>query len=129
MSSYRIMCRAVLAASFMSMATAVAIPDAAAPLEKSWYAPAELLTLLAERDNIRWALPETLAGRALVGGGDVTAKAALTEACKQWGLAWTESNGVVVVHRADDRKLAQWTKTLKDGGKPAAEAAWELGWL
>lgn len=129
MSSYRVLCRLVLAVSSVSVATALAIPEQAAPLEKSWYSPAELLTLLAERDGIRWALPEALAGRAFVGGSDLTAKAALTEACKQWGLAWTEAKGIVVVHRGDDAKLQQWTKTLKDGGKPAAEAAWELGWL
>jgi hypothetical protein len=128
MSSYRLVCRLVLAISLVSVATALAIPEQAAPLEKSWYSPSELLTVLAERDGIRWAMPETLAGRAFVGGSDVSANAALTEACKQWGLAWTEDNGVVVVHRTDDAKLHQCTKTLKEGGKPAVEAAWELGW-
>jgi HEAT repeat protein len=97
----------------------------AAPLDKSWYAPQELLPLLAGRDKVRWAMPEMLAGRALV-GGDISRKAALDDACKQWGLAWVESNGVVVVHRADDDALKRWTAALKRGG---AEAAWELGWL
>src|SRR5262249_13418397 len=55
--------------------------------------------------------------------------AALDEACKQWGLAWTEANGVVVVHRANDAKLRQWSATLREGGRDAPEAAWELGWL
>jgi hypothetical protein len=104
------------------------LPERSAPLEKAWYSPHELLTVLAERDGIRWALPETVAGRALV-GGNLTAKAALDEACKQWGLAWTEANGVVAVYRADDAKLKEWSAALKEGGRAGTEAAWELGWL
>src|SRR5450631_262477 len=69
------------------------------PLEKAWYTPAELLPALAQRDGIQWALPETLAGRALVGEATTT-DALLNNACQQWGLAWTRSNGVIVVHRA-----------------------------
>src|SRR5439155_11030860 len=76
----------------------------------------------------RWAMPETLAGRAWV-GGEVSAKGALDESCKQWGLAWTEANGVVVVHRAEDVKLRQLSAALREDAKEAAAAAWELGWL
>ena len=97
-------------------------PPAPAPLEKAWYSPHELLPALAARDGIRWALPEALAGRAWV-GGDVTYKAAL-EACQQWKLNWTESNGVVVVHR-EHPKFKEWTAALAKGD---TEAAWELGW-
>jgi hypothetical protein len=104
------------------------VPERAAPLDRAWYSPHELLPILAARDGIRWAMPETLAGRAWV-GGEVSCKAALDGACKGWGLAWTEANGVIVVHRADDRKLRQWTTTLQAGGADARTAAWELGWL
>ncbi|MHC4917691.1 MAG: HEAT repeat domain-containing protein, partial [Planctomycetota bacterium] len=86
-------------------------------------------TKLAERDGIKWALPETLAGNALVGGDVLSARAALDEACKQWNLAWTSASGIVVVHRADDAALAKWTGALKGSGPSAVEAAWELGWL
>src|SRR5262245_36886162 len=106
----------------------LAVPERPAPLDKAWYSPHELLPLLARRDGIRWAMPETLAGRAWV-GGDVSCKAALDDACKQWGFAWTEANGVVVVHRADDQRLQRWTKALQGGGRDAVGAAWELGWL
>jgi HEAT repeat protein len=106
----------------------VAVPDGAEPLEKSWYSPHALLPALAARDGIRWAMPEALAGRAWV-GGDLSYKAALDEACKQWGFAWTEANGVVVVHRANDDALRRWTKILEAGGPGATAAAWELGWL
>lgn len=102
--------------------------DRPAALGKAWYSPHELLPALARRDNIRWAMPETLAGRAWV-GGDVSYKAALDEACKQWGLGWTEANGIIVVHRPDDTKLKQWTAALQKGGDISAAAAWELGWL
>jgi len=95
------------------------------PLEKTWYTPPELLARLAERDGIRWAMPETLAGRALVGAGKT--EPLLDAACKQWGLAWTKSQGVIVVHRPDDARLKRWTEELSGAG--AAEAARELGWL
>ena len=94
--------RTVSSLAFLLLA--VGAPEQPRPLEKSWYSPHELLPLLAQRDGIRWAMPEMLAGRAWV-GGDVSCKAALDDACKGWGLAWTEANGVVVVHRADDKAL------------------------
>src|SRR5262245_53942539 len=99
----------------------VAVPEQAKPLDKAWYSPHELLVALAERDGIRWAMPETLAGRAWV-GGEVSCKAALDEACKQWGLSWTEANGIIVVHKADDAKLKQLTTALQGGGKDAVAA-------
>src|SRR6516162_3197853 len=92
--------------------TALAVPEQAKPLEKAWYSPHELLPALATRDGIKWAMPETLAGRAWI-GGDVSCKAALDDACKQWGFVWTEANGIVVIHRADDAKLKQWTTVLQ----------------
>ena len=110
------------------VALSIAAPDQSKPLDKAWYSPHELLPALAERDGIRWAIPQTLAGRAWV-GGELSSKAALDDACKQWGLAWTEANGIVVVHRADDAKLRELSAALKAGGKDAAAAAWELGWL
>src|SRR3954465_7085779 len=91
---------------------AVTGSERAAPLEKAWYTPHRLLSLLARRDGIRWAMPETLAGRALVGGDAISTTAALTVACKQWGLSWQEVNGVVVVHRADDAGLKKWSAAL-----------------
>ncbi|MCE9533143.1 MAG: HEAT repeat domain-containing protein [Planctomycetes bacterium] len=94
-------------------------------LEKAWYTPAELLTALAERDGIQWALPETLAGRALVGEA-ATTDALLDDACKQWGLNWTRNHGVLVVHRASDERLKKLTTALEKGDRTAA---WELGWL
>jgi hypothetical protein len=106
----------------------LAAPEGAKPLEKAWYSPHELLTALAERDGIRWAMPETLAGRAWV-GGELTLKGALDEACKQWGLAWTEANGIVVVHRAEDLKLRQLSAALRGDREDRTAAAWELGWL
>jgi HEAT repeats/PBS lyase HEAT-like repeat len=106
----------------------VAALDGSAPLEKAWYSPHELLPALARRDGIRWAMPEVLSGRAWV-GGDLSRKAALDEACKHWRLAWTEANGVVVVHRADDARLRRWTAAVRAGGPEAVTAAWELGWL
>src|SRR6478735_2282622 len=60
-------------------------PQPAVAVEKAWYTPAELLTALAQRDGIQWALPETLAGRALVGAA-ATTDALLDDACRQWGL-------------------------------------------
>src|SRR5262245_21048347 len=114
--------------TLLLVAGVVAAPDRPAPLDRAWYAPHELLPLLAARDDIRWAMPDMLAGLARV-GGDVSCKAALDEACKQWGLAWAEANGVVVVHRADDEALRRWTAALQGGGREAAAAAWELGWL
>jgi HEAT repeat protein len=104
------------------------LPDRSAPLDMAWYAPHELLSELARRDGIRWAMPETLAGRAWI-GGELSRQAALDAACKQWGLAWTEANGIVVVHRAEDAKLRQWSASVKAGGQDATTAAWELGWL
>src|SRR5262245_9587007 len=114
--------------TLLLVAGAVAAPAKPAPLDKSWYAPHELLPLLARRHDFRWAMPEMLAGRARV-GGDVSRKAALDDACKGWGLAWTEANDVVVVHRADDAALRRWTAALQRGGRGAVAAAWELGWL
>src|SRR5215470_10692538 len=110
--------------AFLMMA--VALPGATEPLAKSWYSPHELLPALAARDGIRWAMPETLAGRAWV-GGDLTYKAALDEACKQWGLNWTEANGVVVVHR-EHPKYKEWLEALRKGGPDRAAVVWELGW-
>ena len=101
----------------------------AAPVEKAWYTPPELLTVLAQRDGVRWALPETLAGRALVGGHEASADQLLDTACKQWGLAWRRSNGIVVVHRPNDERLKKLTSALQHGGREGSEAAWELGWL
>ncbi|MFC1479530.1 HEAT repeat domain-containing protein [Planctomycetota bacterium] len=103
--------------------------DRKAPLVRRWYNCHELLTELAKRDNIKWALPETLAGNALVGGKSISVKTALDEACKQWNLTWTESNGIVVVHKPDDAALKKWSAALKRKGSAGAEAAWELGWL
>jgi len=100
--------------------------DTHKPIAKAWYSPAELLTLLAERDGIRWALPESLAGRAWVGGDTATADSLLDAACKQWGLAWVRSNDVVVVHRAHDEQLKKLVKDMAGGDRAAA---WELGWL
>jgi len=100
-------------------------PKREAPLEKAWYTPAELLTLLAQRDGIQWALPETLAGRALVGAATTT-DTLLDTACRQWGLTWTRSNGVIVVHLANDERLKKLTAALEKGD---CAAAWELGWL
>ncbi len=113
-------CLAVLAAVL-----AVAAPDRPATLEKAWYSPPELLAELVRRDGIRWALPQTLTGRAWL-GGELSRKEALDQACKGWKLAWTEANGIVVVHRGDDDKLRRWSAALRDG---RGEAAWELGWL
>lgn len=95
-----------------------------AALEKAWYTPAELLTALARRDGIRWAVPETLAGRALVGGA--ATQELLDDACQQWGLTWTRANDVIVVHRGNDDRLKKWTAALARGDRTAA---WELGWL
>lgn len=100
-------------------------PTRPASVEKAWYTPAELLTALAQRDGIRWALPETLAGRALVGEA-ATTDALLDNACQQWGLSWTCSKDVVVVHRANDERLKKLTAALAKGDRTAA---WELGWL
>ncbi len=97
-------------------------PAQPAPLDRAWYSPHELLPVLAGREDIRWALPETLAGRAWVGGPGY--RMTLDEACKQWKLGWTESNGVVVVHR-EHPKLKEWVAALAKG---ETEAAWELGW-
>ncbi|KKK78717.1 hypothetical protein LCGC14_2840750, partial [marine sediment metagenome] len=103
--------------------------DRPGPLPRQWYTPHQLLPALAQRDGIAWAMPETLAGLALVGGDAVSARTALDEACKGWRLSWAESNGVVVVHRADEAKLQRWRAALEAGGAKAVEAAWELGWL
>jgi HEAT repeat protein len=100
----------------------------AAILEKKWHSPHELLAVLAARDGIRWALPETLSGRAWVGGA-ISCKAALDEACRQWRLSWTEVNGIVVVYRADEEKLKDWTNALRGDGGDGVTPSWELGWL
>ena len=120
----------LLSAGLIATALAAEVTlDEARPLERGWYTAHRLLPKLAERDGIRWAMPETLAGLALVGGEDVPARAVLDDACTGWGLTWTVTNGVVVIHRADDAKLEAWTETLAAGGEDAPEAAWELGWL
>lgn len=103
--------------------------DRPGPLPKRWYAAHELLATLAERDGLRWAMPQTLAGMSLSGGEGLDAKAVLDDACKQWGLTCTQANGVVVVHRADDARLKELSGLLAAGGAKAVEAAWELGWL
>lgn len=100
-------------------------PKREASVETAWYTPAELLTALARRDDIRWALPETLAGRALVGNAISTEKL-LDDACRQWGLTWTRSNGVIVVHHANDERIKKLTASLESADRTAA---WELGWL
>lgn len=100
-------------------------PKRDASVVKAWYTPAELLTALADRDGIRWALPETLAGRALVGEA-ATTDALLDNACQQWGLAWTRQKDVLVVHRGNEDRLKKLTAALKNGDRAAA---WELGWL
>ncbi len=97
-------------------------------LHRAWYTPHQLLPLLAERDGLRWAMPETLAGLALVGGEGVSAKAALDEACKGWGLSWEVVNNILVIHTPDDAKLKQWSAALDGGGPTAVDPAWELGW-
>lgn len=93
-------------------------------IEKASYTPTELLTSLAQRDGIQWALPETLAGRALV--GEAPTDALLDDACQQWVLAWTRSNGVIVVHRANNERLKTLVAALEKGDRAAA---WSLGWL
>lgn len=103
-------------------------PKRDTPLEKAWYSPSELLSLLSKRDGIRWAVPESLAGRAFV-GGDKPLRELLDSGCEQWGLNWTELNRVIVVHKANDDKLKQWSGLLSAGGETATVAAWELGWL
>src|SRR5687768_6670508 len=70
-------------------------------LAEAWYSPSELLAQLGEQVGLRWACPETVAGRALAGKATTT-DSLLDDACRQWGLAQTRSNGIVVVHRADD---------------------------
>ncbi|MSQ96861.1 MAG: HEAT repeat domain-containing protein [Gemmataceae bacterium] len=100
-------------------------PKRAVNVVKAWYTPVELLTALAQRDGIQWALPETLAGRALVGEA-ATTDDLLGKACQQWGLSWTRSNGVIVVHRTGDDRLKKFTSALAKGDRAAA---WELGWL
>ncbi len=100
-------------------------PERDVATDKAWYTPAELLTVLAQREGIRWALPETLAGRAFVGTAAKT-DAVLNAACEQWGLAWTRSDGVIVVQRANDERLKKLTAALEKGDHAAA---WELGWL
>jgi hypothetical protein len=118
--------RLTLLTSFLGLVGFPCTPAAAQG--RAWYAPHELLPQLAPRDGIRWAMPEALAGRALV-ASDLTTRSALDEACKQWGLAWIEANGVVVIHRPDNAGLRRWTTILSAGGPGAIEAAWELGWL
>src|SRR5687767_9336615 len=54
--------------------------DRPAPLERRWYTPHELLPSLAQRDGLRWAMTESLAGLAVVGGEAVTGRAALDDA-------------------------------------------------
>jgi hypothetical protein len=96
---------------------------ASASFEKAWYSPHEFLPALARRDGIHWVMPETLSGRAWV-GGDTPRMAMLDDACKQWGLNWTEANGIIVVHR-EHPSLKEWTSALAKG---ETVAAWVLGW-
>ncbi|MSR52338.1 MAG: HEAT repeat domain-containing protein [Gemmataceae bacterium] len=103
-------------------------PKLAASLEISWYSPLELMTQLGKRDGIRWAMPESLAGRALV-GGESTVQELLDNACEQWGLHWTVLNRVIVIHKAHAENLKRWSGFLSAGKETAAVAAWELGWL
>lgn len=119
--------RALLGIAVAAALLTAAPPGWKLPIEKAWYTPTELLPRLAERDGLRWAMPETLAGRAFVGDGDTDA--VLDAACEQWGLAWVKANGVVVVHRPDAAGLKRWGDALKAGGPAAVEAAWELAWL
>lgn len=91
----------------------------------AWQTPVEVLTRLAEQDGIRWALPETVAGRAFVNSADPL-EPLLDKACKQWGLVWMRAGGVIVVHKANDKRLGELTTALKSGDRAAA---WELGWL
>src|SRR5262249_15764231 len=91
-----------------------------------WYTPVELLTILAQRDGTRWALPETLAGRAWV-GKEAKTEAVLDAACEQWGLSWTRSNGVLVVHRGSDERLKRLTAALAEGGRAAGGGSWVGG--
>lgn len=102
---------------------ALSAAQPASSIEPAWYSPHELLPALAARGDTHWAMPETLSGRAWV-GGDLTDKAALDAACKQWRLQWVELNGVIVVHR-EHPKLKDWAAALAAGD---TEAAWELGW-
>ena len=104
------------------VALAPAQPPVPGPLEKAWYSPQELLPVLAGRDDVRWALPEALAGRAWV-GGEAAWRDTLADACKQWQLTLIEANGVVVVHR-EHPKFKEWVAALAKGDP---EATWELG--
>jgi hypothetical protein len=85
-------------------------------VERGWYTPHQLMPVLAATTPSRWAMPETLAGTALVDGPNALAPSKiLDDACRQWGLAWARAGGnVIVVHRPVDG-----LETL---------AAWELGW-
>src|SRR5262249_36850457 len=99
------------------------------PLEKAWYSPHELLPALAQRDDIRWAMPETLTGRAWV-GGELSRKDALDGGCKQGGRAGAEGDRGGVGPRGEDEKLRRLSAALRgDGARDAVAAAWELGWL
>ncbi len=104
------------------VALAPAQPPAPAPLEQAWYSPHDLLPVLAGCEDIRWAIPETLAGRAWVGG--LGYRNTLDDACKQWKLTWVITNDVVVVHR-EHPKLKELVAALAKGD---THAAWELGW-
>lgn len=116
-------------AVLLSVLIAPAIASAQ-PLERQWYTPPQLLSALAERDGVRWAMPQTLSGNAFVGGVDAPLATVLDDACQQWALAWTKTGaGIIVVHRAQDDSLRRWSETLKKGGDDARDAAWELGWL
>src|SRR5262245_46388638 len=81
--------------------------------ERKWYTLHELLAAVGEREGVKWAMPETLAGRALVGGSG-GGRDAIKQACAALKLTLTESNGILVVHRAQ-------------GGTPTG-SLWELGW-
>ncbi len=110
-------------ALFLFVAFSTAQPPGLVPLEQAWYSPHELLPVLAGRNDIWWALPESLAGRAWV-GGDAAYRDTLEDAAKQWKLNWIISNDVVVVHRRH-AKFKEWVAALAKGD---TEAAWELGW-
>lgn len=102
-------------------------------VERGWYTPHELLPILAEKAGIRWAMPETLAGNAVLAAPpdrSPTLKDLLDNACRQWWLVWkvAENTGVVTIGLDDEQKRSKLTAALKSGGAEGVAAAWELGW-
>ncbi|MEX0703121.1 MAG: HEAT repeat domain-containing protein [Planctomycetales bacterium] len=136
------MCR-IIAVAILHAALASAAAPAAGPvpaelskpvaLERGWYSPHELLPILAEKANLRWAMPETLAGNAFIAiprGRPYAAHALLDSACEQWGLVWkvADETGVVTIGLDDEKKRGELEAALKAGGAEGVVAAWELGW-